>query len=656
MTLLRRSSSHSGGDLTSFQAAVLDEEVLRNALEQADIVPQLLTHAQLSGETDLLEQARPYIRGAWSFMQDIPASLAAVVRERLVRTLQQLASGQNSSVSDTSRELFGKLMSVGIGQPIPNDYVTMMLEEMNHQREDARKVHWRNPASIEKARNFHVLIAGAGLSGLCMGIKLQEAGIPFTIYEKNADVGGTWYENQYPGCGVDIPNHFYSFSFEPNPNWSRHFAKQGELWKYLVDLAEKHNLRRHIRFSTEIIEARFDEETKCWRATVRDASGKTEVVNSNVFIPSVGLLNRPFIPDIAGLDTFQGPLFHTASWDHAVDLSGKRVGIVGTGASSMQVGPSVAPDVAELSIFQRSRHWALAHPLYHVEVTSGMKWALANIPMFAEWHRFLLFWASGDSLHPMLRVDPNWSLPEQSLNAQNHEFRERLLAYLQSELGDRPDLLAKVTPNYPPYGRRMLRDNSWYKMLKRDNVELVTDGISRITPDGIVDDTGRKHLLDVIILGTGFQASRMLWPMTVLGRNGTSIRDVWGDEDPRAYLGTSLPGFPNMFVLAGPNTGLSHGGSFFFIAECQVRYVMQCLREMIEGDRVTMECRPEFYNEYNRRVDEQHSRMVWTHPGVKSWYTNSKGRVTALMPWRLVDFWKMTYALDPAEYSYLQET
>lgn len=642
----------NGVALRMCRAAVSDESMLRAALEDADIVPQLLVQAQLSGETDLLDEASSCIHGAWSFMQEIPEHLSAKIRERLISTLKAQAKRGREPSFHVTREMYGRLMSVGIAEPIPDDYITMMLEEIEHDGGDNRSVHWRRPVAPEKLNSFNVVISGAGLSGICMGIKLREAGIPFTIFEKNEGVGGTWYENTYPGCGVDIPNHFYSFSFERNPQWSRHFAKQEELWRYLDTLADKHELRRHIKFSTEVVEARYDETAKVWRVTVRKADGETETVLANVFIPAVGLLNRPSVPNISGLEAFQGPVFHTAKWDHSVDLSGKRVGLIGTGASSMQVGPAIADEVSHLSIFQRSRHWALAHPLLHADVSKGMKWALANIPYFYEWHRFLLFWASGDALHPMLQVDPNWPMAEQSLNAENHAFRERLLSHLNKELGDRPDLLAKVTPTYPPYGRRMLRDNGWFKMLRRSNVDLIVERIARVEEDGIVDQSGHKHRMDVIILGTGFQASKMLWPMEVIGRRGARIRDVWKDEDPRAYLGTSVPGYPNMFMLAGPNTGLSHGGSFFFIIECQVRYAMQCIREIIERNKASMECRPEVYLEYNRRVDELHSRMVWTHKGVKSWYTNSEGRVTTLSPWRLVDFWKLTYALNPHDYVY----
>jgi 4-hydroxyacetophenone monooxygenase len=638
-----------GARVEAFRRAAADEAALRGALAQADIVPQLLAHAQLSGETDLLEEARPFIRGAWSYMAELPPALEDTIRTRLFNTLEACALGAESA--RPSRAIFGHIMSVGIGQPIPDDYVDMMLEELDQDDVDARRVHWRGPGP-EGAADCHVVIVGAGLSGLCMAIKLKEAGIPFVILEKNDAVGGTWFENSYPGCGVDIPNHFYSFSFALKHDWSRHFAKRDELWAYLDQLADAYDIRRHIQFGKEVAGARFNEATSRWEISVRDAAGCEEMVIGNVFVPAVGQLNRPAIPDVPGLADFKGPVFHTAAWDHGVDLSGKRVALFGTGASSMQVGPSIVDRVGRLLVFQRSRHWALAHPLYHVEVNAGMKWALEHVPYLARWHRFLLFWASGDVLHAMLEVDPDWKTPDISLNAENHAFRQRLLTHLEAELAGRPDLLEKVIPNYPPYGKRMLRDNGWFKMLKRDHVDLVTDGVERVEADAIVDRTGRRHEVDVIVLATGFQASRMLWPMEIVGRGGTTLASVWKDDDPRAFLGITVPRFPNMFVLFGPNTALSHGGSMFFQAECQVRYVMQCIRELIERDQAAIECRPEPHEEYARRIDSAHSRMVWAHPNVKSWYKNASGRVTTLSPWRLVDYWTLTHALNPADYRF----
>ena len=260
---------------------------------------------------------------------------------------------------------------------------------------------------------------------------------------------------------------------------------------------------------------------------------------------AVGQLNRPAIPPIEGIDDFAGPLFHTARWDKSVDLKGKRVAMIGTGASGMQTGPSIAPDVAHLTVFQRTPHWSMNNPNYHLSVKPGKIWALENIPYYDKWMRFQLFWASSDGFHASLQMDPNWKTPDRSLNEANQKMRELIVDYVRKELDGDEELLAKVIPAYPPYGKRMLRDNHWYRMLKRPNVTLVTGSIARITENVIVMEDGTEIAVDVIILATGFQASKMLWPMHIEGGDGRTIRAAWGDDDPRAYLGITAPGFPN---------------------------------------------------------------------------------------------------------------
>ncbi len=634
------------------RAALRDEALLRKALKDADIVPQLLVQAQLSGDTALLEEAAPHITGAWSYQESIPEELRARIRDGLVAALARVAA--EGKAPALTREAFAQLVSGGAGKPVPDDYVAMMMEEMTEGTTDARSIAWRRPLPKEQRDRLKVIVIGAGLSGICMGIKLKEAGIPFMIYEKNSEVGGTWFENTYPGCAVDIPNHFYSFSFDLKNDWSRHFARHDELWDYLNRCVDKYGIREFIRFSSSVEAARYNAETATWAIDVKKADGASERIEANLLISGVGQLNRPAYPKIPGLETFKGPVIHTAVWDHTVDLKGKRVALVGTGASSMQVGPAVAADVEKLLVFQRTPNWANPNPNYHRTVPPGMIWALQNIPYLARWHRTLLSWASGDGFHAMLQRDPDWDQPKLSLNAENHAFRERLVAHITSQVGDRPDLMAKVVPDYPPYGKRMLRDNNWYQMLRRDNVELIDSGVVEVKDGKLVDRHGVTHEADVIVLATGFQTTQMLAPMDITGLGGRTIRDAWGDEDPRAYLGISVPGFPNFFVLFGPNTALSHGGSLFFHAECQVRYVMQCIRELLETGNAAMDVRTATFDDYNRRVDDAHERMVWTHPGMTSWYKNSKGRVVTNSPWRLVDYWKLTYALNPSDYVFAQ--
>jgi 4-hydroxyacetophenone monooxygenase len=631
-----------------FEAAVRDEAALRAALAEADIAPMLMVLAQLSGDMAILDEVGPHIHGAWSFMESVPEALKQTVRDRLVDVLKDYAATGRAPPADIPEDTLQRMMSAGVGQTVPPQYIPLLLEETGLGSTDTRAVSWRRNDVVTDG--CKVVIIGAGFSGLCAGIRLQEMGIPFEILEKNPDVGGTWLENQYPGCAVDTPNHFYSYSFAMNPAWTRHFSQRNEILAYARATAEQYGLRRHIRFGTEVVAAEFDEADSRWKLDVRQADGSVAAIEANAVISAVGLLNRAFIPPIAGIDRFAGPLFHTAQWDMSVDLTGKRVALIGTGASAMQTGPSIAPDVAKLTVFQRTRHWAAHNANYHKEVSAGNRWAIEHIPYFAKWMRFQLFWAGSDGFHPSLKMDPAWTQPDISLNETNHKMREALIDHIRKELDGDEALLAKVVPPYPPYGKRMLRDNHWYRMLKQPNVELVTEAIDHIDAGSIVLKDGTVHPVDVIIMATGFTASKMLWPMDIKGRGGRTIRGLWGDDDPRAYLGITVPGFPNLFLIYGPNTNLAHGGSAIFHSECQVRYIAQALREMIENGWPAIEVRQDVHDAFNVRVDEACRQMVWSHPGVTSWYKNKDNRITVTSPWTLLDYWTMTRHFVPADY------
>jgi 4-hydroxyacetophenone monooxygenase len=632
--------------------AVRDEAALRAALAETDIAPMLMVLVQLTGDLAILEEVAPHIHGAWNFLESVPEPLKRRVRDRLVDALKRHAAADGPTAPPRpSPEVLQRMMSAGVGQTVPEEYIPLLMEEMRFAEEDLRAVRWRRDPATLPIGEFRVLIVGAGLAGLCAGIRLREMGIPFEILEKNEGVGGTWLENVYPGCAVDTPNHFFSYSFAKNERWTRHFSRRDEILAYIEGTAERHGLLPHIRFGVEVTEATFDEAAARWRVTVRrGGDGGTETLSCNALITAVGQLNRPSIPAIPGLDSFAGPVFHTARWDHSVELKGRRVAMIGTGASAMQAGPSIAPEVAHLTIFQRTPHWALNNPNYHKEVAPGMVWALENIPFLSQWQRFQLFWAGSDGFHASLQVDPAWDKPDISLNEANHKMREMITDYVRQELGGDEDLLAKVIPGYPPYGKRMLRDNYWYRMLKRPNVTLETGRIARVTADAIEMRDGTRHPAEVIVLATGFQASKMLWPMEIAGRGGVTIRELWGDDDPRAYLGMAVPGFPNLFVTYGPNTNLAHGGSIIFHHECQVRWICQALREMIERGYATLEVRREVHDAYNHLLDETCSRMVWSHPGVTSWYKNARNRLTVTSPWRLLDYWKLTQHFVPEEF------
>ncbi len=633
---------------TDLNALVRDEALLDLALSGADVAPMLMVLVHLGGEESWLDEVSPFITGPWNFHENAPEELKQRMRARLKAILLDYAASNRPLPTEPPPHLLRRMLGAGVAAEIPDEYMPMIIEETMLDDRDPKTVHWRTgPKNLDA---FKAVIIGAGVSGLGMAIKMQEAGIPFVIYEKNHTVGGTWLENGYPGCGVDTPNHFYSLSFEPNHDWPEHFSKRNELWTYLERLADKYDIRRHIRFNTEVTSAIFNEADALWDLTIRDRAGKTETSRVNVVISAVGQLNRPSIPDIKGMNDFAGPLFHTARWDASQDLKGKRVAMIGTGASGMQVGPTIAPDVEHLTIFQRSAHWAVSNPNYHAAVSPGKMAALKHIPFYAKWYRFQLMWASSDGLHASLHVDPNWATPDQSLNAANQKFRDDITAYIKTQIGDRPDLLDMVVPPYPPYGKRMLRDNHWYKSLTRDNVTLTNDPIDHITPDGVVTKDGTEHKADIIVMATGFVAQKMLWPMEVRGRDGQSIRDLWGDDNPRAFLGITVPNFPNMFLLYGPGTNLAHGGSAIYHSECQIRYIMQCLREMLETGARSMEVRQDPHDAFNELLDQTHAKMVWAHRGVGNWYKNKDGRVVTNSPFRLIDYRRMTEHLDRNDY------
>jgi 4-hydroxyacetophenone monooxygenase len=474
------------------------------------------------------------------------------------------------------------------------------------------------------------------------------------VLEKNDRIGGTWLENDYPGAGVDTPSHLYSYSFDPRPSWSRYYAKQPEILTYLQGVVQRHGIESDIRFGVEVIRATYDSESTQWTLEVREPDGSTNIRTATALISSVGQLNRPQFPEIDGLDTFEGPVFHSAQWRHDVDLTGKRVAVIGTGASAMQVVPAIAGVPEQLLVFQRSPQWAAPNGNYLRNVEGGTQLLMEQVPYYATWYRIRLLWMFNDKLYPSLQIDPNWPHLDRSVNATNDKHRVFFTEHIRESLADRMDLWDKVLPTYPPYGKRILMDNGWYDAITRDDVELITEKVVGVTTDAIITSDGKRHEADVIVLATGFQSKRMLWPMDIHGIDGQSIRELWGDDDARAYLGMTVPGFPNLFITYGPNTNLGHGGSVIFHAECQVNYISRLLVEMVERGIRSLECRKDVFDEYNARVDAAHSRMIWSHRGMDTWYRNARGRVVTNTPWRLLDYWRMTRrpSLDDFEVTY----
>ena len=544
-----------------------------------------------------------------------------------------------------------RMMSFVAGAEIPEGYADFLGDELSLAETNTKTPVWEAPGLKAGAAKMHVLVIGAGMSGLLTGIRLSQAGVSYEILDKNADVGGTWFENTYPGCRVDSSNHIYSYSFEPNHHWPQHFSTQPILLEYFRGVADRYDLRGKIAFETEVETLDWDEPRALWKVAVRDRTGARRVIEANAVVTAVGQLNRPHMPEIKGRDRFSGPAFHSARWRHDVDLTGKRVAVIGTGASAYQFVPEIAGKVGSLTVFQRTPPWGLPVPHYHEDVPDGMNWLLEHVPYYDKWYRFWMFWMVTDGLLPMVTADPGWNGPPTAVSAANLGFREMIAGAIAAQAPNRPDLVEKVVPTYPVGGKRALLDNGvWMAALQRDNVSLVTDAITEITETGIVTADGTARVFDVIIYGTGFYASKFLEPMKIRGRGGADLHATW-DGDPRAYLGMTSPGFPNLFMIYGPNTNIVVNGSIIFFSECSVRYIVGCLKLMAETGARAMEPKREVHDAFNVRVDAANALMAWGAPQVSSWYKNEKGRVTQNWPFALVDYWRATLEPNAGDFS-----
>jgi 4-hydroxyacetophenone monooxygenase len=621
-----------------------DSDTIDRALTEAHLPALLMSLIHLTGDADLLTpQRRPvYVLLADGRDGGYPPAVQADIRARAKAAIMAHLDGAPLPASP-SPQTVRRMMDFIAGVDIPAHYAAFLTDELGLGRPDTKTPHWDEPGLKAKAASMRVIVVGAGMSGLLAAIRLQQAGVSFTVVEKDSDVGGTWLENVYPGCRVDNPNHMYSYSFEPNHGWPQYYSPQSVLLSYFRKVADKYDLRRHIRFDTQVEEAVFDEARALWRVTVKTSQG-IETLEAEALITAVGQLNRPRFPDIAGIETFAGPSFHSARWRHDVDLAGKRVAVIGTGASAFQFVPEIAPKVARLEVFQRSPPWTFPAPTYHHEVPEGKKWLLEHVPFYAKWYRFWLFWMLTDGFYEGVKADPAWNGPPQAVSAANAAIREMLAEAMRVQAPDAPDLIEKVVPDYPVGGKRALLDNGvWMAALQRDNVVLISDPIEAITPAGIVTKDGLEHGADVIIYGTGFHASRFLWPMRIVGRDGVDLQSAWAG-DARAYLGMTTPGFPNLFMLYGPNTNIVVNGSIIFFSECSVRYILGCLKLMLETGSPTLEVRRDVHDAFNARVDAANALMAWGAPQVSSWYKNATGRVSQNWPFPLVDYWNATVA------------
>ncbi|MAH15355.1 MAG: monooxygenase [Sphingomonadaceae bacterium] len=624
-------------------AAEVNRTLLKDGIANANIPALLIVLYQMTGEATWLQE--PFAPGRSPGLDDndsgqLPDEVQTQIRTAAEEAIEAWLAGRPLAIERPTNLRLAEMLSVAMTEHVPEEYGDIVAAGMGYDLEPT--------ADTAIAADKTAIVIGGGVSGICAGIELGKLGIDYTLFEKNEDFGGTWFENRYPGCGVDTPSLTYTFSCRPN-DWSMYFPLRDEIEGYLLDTAREFGLYDKARFRTHVEEARWNTATDQWDVTITTPDGKRETHSADYLFSAVGILNIPKYPQIDGLDEFAGEVYHTSRWPAEADLSGKRVAVIGNGASGMQVAPAIADEVSRMTIFARSKQWAAPFPQFRKKVPEGVRYLMQVVPLYRAWLEQRLSWTFNDRVHGTLFRDPEWEHPERAVNEINDAHRRVFTRYVEEQLQDRPELIERVLPEYPPFAKRMLLDNGWFRTIKKPHVDLIPEHLAKVEGNTLSTSSGETVEADVIILATGFQTTNVLGSYDIVGREGQLLRDHWGEDNASAYLGTLVPGFPNFFILLGPNVGSGHGGSMIRNIENQMHFAGQVVQCAEAQEASTVEVKETAYTDYSRRIDDAHDRLVWTHPGTENWYRNSQGRVVAITPWRNDAFWRMTRSPDEAD-------
>ncbi|MEU6259601.1 NAD(P)/FAD-dependent oxidoreductase [Streptomyces sp. NPDC047043] len=627
-----------------------DPERLHAAIDAVEPGPLLMTLVHLTDDRALLTEFRERIAAAKAARPErvlrpgeYPEEVVDEVRRRAHDILPRLPGGLVPSLRVPDEELFMEMVRVATDDTVGPEYGPYLREQGGFAGlPESAPVHRPVPPG------FRVAVVGAGMIGINAAVKLAEAGFEYRVFEAGDDIGGTWARNTYPGAAVDTPSHFYSYSFELNPEWTKFYPTGPEYLRYLHHVADKYKIRDDIALSHRVLGCAWVDERQIWRVTVAGPDGATEVYEANAVITATGVLNSAYVPEVPGRESFAGATMHTAEWDDSVDLDGKRVVVLGTGCTSVQVVASLAGRAGHLDVVFRQPHWIAPERNVISRVDDATRWAMRHVPYYQQWYRLVTHWFTADKSFAIPRIDEEWYATHVSSSPANDVLMRICLQHLHEELGDRPDLVEMLTPDFPPFAKRIVKDPGFLAALRRDDVALHRASFERIEPAGVRLTSGDFLPADVIIWATGFRLEYLGF-LDVVGRDGVTLAERWdGGRDPRAHLGVTVPGFPNFFVTAGPNAAPNHGGGHNVTSEEHVHYVIECLRHLVDHGYTAMEPTPEATREYNERVDAELDRTVWQHPGTANgYYRNTAGRAWVTCPWRLVDYWTMLRAPDP---------
>jgi 4-hydroxyacetophenone monooxygenase len=570
---------------------------------------------------------------------------AALIKAKGAAFLKAYRDSGAGSIGLGPQSRMRQSLSLTAGHPIPDADLHIWQEEAALDRW-ARGVRWRGGTPPKAAQDFKVAVIGTGISGLNVAVQLKQAGIPFVVFEKNPEVGGSWYENRYPGARVDTSSRGYTHLFSYDYPYEYSYSPRDHNLRYFKWVADNFGIRGDIRFNTEVTSMDWDEASAQWVLKLVGPEG-AETNRFNAVISCVGFLSRPNLPQIEGMDSFEGYAFHTAAWPEGVNVKGKRVAVVGSGASGYQTTPVIAETAAHLSLFQRQPNWCVEDETYLKPLPPQTLWLDRNFPFYANFVRFRIgALINPDTSKAGIMIDPDFDDPH-TRSAMNKLTRDAAIAFATRKLGSRPDLLEKMIPKFPPMASRPIRvdsDYCVYDALLRDNVSLMTDGIERITPKGIVS-AGVEHEFDIITFATGFKANDFLWPMEVRGKGGVRIEEVWEKDGPRAYLGSMVTGFPNLFMCYGPNSNNFGGFTVVDLLELVAQFALRCIQGLIEQGKSSVEVSETGYWRFAAILDEMDRQMIYMDPRANNYYQNH-GRSAVNGPLDIRRMWR--WLNDPA--------
>lgn len=628
----------------------LDRAKLASAVYALDPIVALLALVHLTGDRLLLTRLGKAFDGVPRANNNafrptdanggprVDPGVVEDIRQRLIAAMQV---SRTPLITHPDKALFKQMAELCQGREITPAGLAMGREQAGFSRDEGAAEAQKAPSE-----DFKVLVLGAGMMGLVAAVKLKAAGFNFQVVERNDRVGGTWVTNRYPNVAVDTPSVQYSLSFEQNSSWTKYYPRGAEYQAYLDRVCDRYGVRDHIDFNTSLKSSIWDERRKLWTVTcVRDGAEVT--YEANVVIVAFGFLTRPLLPNVDGLERFEGPMIHSGEWDDSVELDGKRVVLVGTGATAAQIATNVGARASRLTIIQRQNNYMLPDPKVMMEVDPDERWALENIPFVTQWQRFQSFGGMITATASPAQIDPEYRARTGGVSLMNEAARQASLSYIARKFAGRPDLAEKVTPDFPFFAKRPILDCGYYDTLLRDNVELVSGAVASVEERGVVLTDGRRIECDVLLLATGWTLD-YLSGFDIRGRGGRDLQDSW-TPTPFAYRGLEVPGFPNFFVTSGPNSALT--SSHTTLAEQQVHYIVEALKLMVDQDLAAFEVSEKASADYNAMLDKRMENTIWIQSGTAhGYYRHATGKIVLGFPGPNVELWSLYRRFEPADH------